>query len=156
MRFLTLFSSSSFFLLSKEEVTLSCNLQEPKRITHLLHSPNKSSTSIHHTKVAFPCKRVREVIKSFEFMSLRKGSVFHSSRICQQKKKCAFRINLKKKKVADWNFLTNCICIIYLNNRRSSPVINKLPMPQPGTSHLNTKIKAQTQHKLDQQLCKSE
>lgn len=82
MRFLTLFSSSSFFLLSKEEVTLSCNLQEPKRITYLLHSPNKSSTSIHHTKVAFPCKRVREVIKSFEFMSLRKGSVFHSSRIC--------------------------------------------------------------------------
>lgn len=67
MRFLTLFSSSSFFLLSKEEVILSCNLQEPRRITHLLSSPNKSSTSIHHTKVTFPYKRVSEVIKSFEF-----------------------------------------------------------------------------------------
>lgn len=153
MRFLTLFSSSSFFLLSKEEVILSCNLQEPRRTTHLLSSPNKSSTSIHHTKVAFPYKRVSEVIKSFEFEFKKRFSLLLIQNICQQKK-CAFRINLKKKKVADWNFLTNYICIIYLNNHRSSPIINKLQMPQPGTSHLNTKTKAQTQHKLDYQLCK--
>lgn len=78
-------------------------------MTHLLSFPNKSSTSIYYTELAFPCKRVTEVIKSFDFMNLRKSLV--TSYFCRifvnKKKRVGLALGLGRLELLDQAYLHN-------------------------------------------------